>query len=60
MTDDLPQILYDQTLFPGATFCRLPTLGRPPIAITVTYLNYRLPFIFNQEFLDATRSENAQ
>ena len=51
-TNDFMESVYDRTLFHGARFKDLRSLGRPLIGISATDLNFGTPFVFTQEFFD--------
>jgi NTE family protein len=49
--------VYDRTMFHGATYQDLKTLGRPIIAIGATDISYGAPFLFTQEGFDVICSD---
>ena len=56
-TNDYMEHVYDETMFHGATYKDLMTLGRPIIAIGATDISYGNPFMFTQEVFDVICSD---
>jgi NTE family protein len=56
-TNDYMERYYNDTMFHGAQFKELKSLGKPIIGVSATDLNYGAPFLFTQEFFDVLCSD---